>query len=281
MPYLVAANTVNYGRPWRLNCVEALAATFYICGASHRAPSGTRRLIILGRPEWAHEVLSPFPYGGSFLEINAGLLKRYALCESEEEVKKAEEVWLEKLEREYAESRETTAGSSSRDAWKGGNMNRQFITEADDEDAQGDDMEEAVSKNEGDEDEDDDEEEEEEEEEEKGREEQRDRFELSDSSDDDELMAELRRKVLMSKPFVDSSKHPQGEDLRPGLQRIIAPKPGPSRAESGPMPDNDDDDADFDNIIDATPVNDRSGIRAKERLKSLETIGGRIAKTSG
>ena len=221
-------------------------------------------------------MLSPFPYGRSFLEINAGLLKRYASCESEEEVKKAEEVWLDKLEREYSESRESTAGGSSQDAWKGGNMNRQVVTEADDEDAEGDDGEDAASKDEGDRDEDDDDDEEADDEEE-----QRDRFELSESSDDDELMAELRRKVLMSKPFVDSSKHPQGEDLKPGLQTIAAPKPGAARAESDPRSDDDDDeDADFDNIIDATPVNDRSGIRAKERLKSLETVGGRIAKAS-
>ncbi|KAL6400455.1 pre-rRNA-processing protein TSR3 [Ilyonectria robusta] len=90
LPYLVAANSVNYGKPWRLNCVEALAAAFYICGHA----------------DWAEQILEPFSYGASFLEINSTILKRYAACADAAEIKKTEEEWMEQLEREYAESRE-------------------------------------------------------------------------------------------------------------------------------------------------------------------------------
>lgn len=87
MPYLVAANTVNYGKPWRLNCVEALAACFAIVG--HR--------------DWAEEVLSHFSWGQSFLDINEELFDIYEECTDAESVQLAQQMWLDQLDAEQEE----------------------------------------------------------------------------------------------------------------------------------------------------------------------------------
>jgi ribosome biogenesis protein Tsr3 len=54
VPYLLATNPTNYGKPYRLNCVEALAAAFYITGFS----------------DYAHRLLEEFGWGDSFIEVN-------------------------------------------------------------------------------------------------------------------------------------------------------------------------------------------------------------------
>lgn len=85
LPYLVAANPVNYGKPWRLNCVEALAACF----------------AIVGHLEWAEEVLSHFSWGSNFLDINKELFEVYSQCTDSDSVKAAETEWLDQLEKEF------------------------------------------------------------------------------------------------------------------------------------------------------------------------------------
>ncbi|XVH32681.1 DUF367 family protein [Haloferacaceae archaeon DSL9] len=64
LPFLVAANPVNFGRPLRLTTVEALAAA----------------LVILGEREHAERILAKFRWGETFLELNDEPLRRYAAC---------------------------------------------------------------------------------------------------------------------------------------------------------------------------------------------------------
>ncbi|OJJ47514.1 hypothetical protein ASPZODRAFT_141103 [Penicilliopsis zonata CBS 506.65] len=250
LPYLVAANTVNYGKPWRLNCVEALAACFCICG----------------HEDWAKEVLKHFRYGEAFLEINAQLFKRYAACANEEEIKKAEEEWLAKIEKEYEDSR----AEGGDDIWTSGNTNRRAPASDSDEEENDDDDDEDASDEEKGTDDDDDNGEEEEEEEDK------DPFAISDDSEDEEQMAEIRRKILGSKSF----QNPSATD-KPEPEKIARPEPGPealvdSDAESGTA--GSEDEA-FDSIINATPVTDRTGIIAMQRKKAKETVSASFSRT--
>ncbi|KAL4808492.1 hypothetical protein BDV18DRAFT_100572 [Aspergillus unguis] len=236
LPYLIAANTVNYGKPWRLNCVEALAACFYICGHA----------------EWAQEVLQHFRYGEAFLEINSQLLKRYAACETEEDVKRTEEEWLAKIEREYEDSRAEGAD----DMWTVGNTNRRAQPDSDEDDENSD--------KEDDEEDDEDEE----------AEEEKDPYAISDDSEDEAQMAAIRAKILNSKSFQNPSVP---DKVQP--EKIERPDNGPledSDALSGS--EGSDDDA-FDNIINATPVTDRTGIIAASRNKGKETFSASFSRT--
>ncbi|KAH6682541.1 putative ribosome biogenesis protein TSR3 [Halenospora varia] len=252
LPYLVAANSVNYGKPWRLNCVEALGAAFFICG----------------HPEWAEEVLSHFSYGPSFLEINSSILKRYAACKDEADIKKTEEAWMTRLEKEYADSRAEGEDGPETDIWKGGNTNHRMPVSSDEED----DEEEGDSENED------------------GEEvdgiylgkkpetileeavqNDKDPFDISDDDDDEEEMAELRRKVLASRPF----SNPKDGGEKPAPEKISRPVPLKEDSEVEPDSDNGDDD-EFDNIINATPVTDRIGIQARQKAKASEPLASAV-----
>ncbi len=79
LPFLVAANPINYGKPFRLTTVEALAAG----------------LVILGGRAHAERILDPFKWGNTFLELNAEPLDRYAGCADSTEVVSVQNEYLE------------------------------------------------------------------------------------------------------------------------------------------------------------------------------------------
>jgi pre-rRNA-processing protein TSR3 len=81
LPWLLAANPVNYGKPCKLSCAEALAAALWICGR---------------RPD-AESVMSCFKWGHSFLSLNEGLLDLYAECATADAVIEAQDEYLERL----------------------------------------------------------------------------------------------------------------------------------------------------------------------------------------
>lgn len=99
MPYLVAANPVNYGRPWKLNCAEAYAACLYITG-SPKSTLSTHTRELIGFPELGDLVMSKFRWGPSFYELNQQLLSIYAKCSDSTSVVAAQAEWLDQLQRE-------------------------------------------------------------------------------------------------------------------------------------------------------------------------------------
>ena len=62
LPYLVAANPINYGKPFALSTAEALSATLYI----------------LGHKDHARSLLEGFKWGAHFLSLNQEPLEAYA-----------------------------------------------------------------------------------------------------------------------------------------------------------------------------------------------------------
>jgi pre-rRNA-processing protein TSR3 len=74
LPYLVAANPVNYGRPVQLSSAEAFAAALYILGHEHEA----------------EQVMSKFKWGPTFLKLNAEPLWLYRDASDSREVVEAQ-----------------------------------------------------------------------------------------------------------------------------------------------------------------------------------------------
>ncbi|GAA6053082.1 hypothetical protein JCM3770_000375 [Rhodotorula araucariae] len=87
LPYLVAANPVNYGKPYKLTCAEAIAAALYITGFD----------------EQAELLMSKFSWGHSFWEVNGPIIERYRTCTTPESVLAMQEVMIREMEVEQSE----------------------------------------------------------------------------------------------------------------------------------------------------------------------------------
>ncbi|CAM9361421.1 unnamed protein product [Chrysoparadoxa australica] len=80
LPFMVAANPVNYGKPYKLTCAEAISGALYIVGLK----------------EASIAIMDRFGWGPEFIKINKEVLEAYSLCETADDVAVAQGDYLER-----------------------------------------------------------------------------------------------------------------------------------------------------------------------------------------
>ena len=78
LPFLIAANPTNYGKPCILSTAEAISATFYIVGLKNNAI----------------HIMSQFKWGPHFLKLNEELLEAYSHAKTSMEVVKIQNEFI-------------------------------------------------------------------------------------------------------------------------------------------------------------------------------------------
>ncbi len=78
LPFLIAANPTNYGRPCILSTAEAVAATFYI----------------VGQKDIAEDIMSHLKWGPHFIILNRELLDAYSQAETSREVVRIQDEFI-------------------------------------------------------------------------------------------------------------------------------------------------------------------------------------------
>ncbi len=96
IPFLVAVNPVNYGKPYELSTVEALSAALYI----------------LGFGEKSADLLGKFKWGPHFIELNRSRLDLYRDARTSERARSTEREIIGRLR--CQDSKRRTQGSSTR-----------------------------------------------------------------------------------------------------------------------------------------------------------------------
>ena len=100
LPNLLAANPVNYGKEWKMNCAEAIAAAYFLCGFEAEA----------------RQILSHFRWGPAFFAINEFRFEKYRGCETSEEMLQAQIDVLEILQQEKEDNRNRAIDMPSSDS---------------------------------------------------------------------------------------------------------------------------------------------------------------------
>ncbi|MEM0492703.1 MAG: DUF367 family protein [Candidatus Thermoplasmatota archaeon] len=70
LPFLIAANPINYGKPFKLSTLEAFAAALYI----------------INKVEQSKELLNIYKWAPHFLNMNKELLEKYRKAKSSNEI---------------------------------------------------------------------------------------------------------------------------------------------------------------------------------------------------
>lgn len=94
LPFLVAANPVNYGKPLKLTCAEAAAAALYI----------------MRFKDAARAVMAPFSWGHAFFQVNEDLLDKYADAEDSAGVVAVQNEYIAECEALVAEKKSVDYG---------------------------------------------------------------------------------------------------------------------------------------------------------------------------
>ena len=81
LPYLLASNPINWGRPMELNSAEAVMAALWILGEREQAEQ------FLGRFNWASE----------FMRLNGAMLDDYARAKDSTEVVRIQNEYIESV----------------------------------------------------------------------------------------------------------------------------------------------------------------------------------------